>query len=924
MKKIYFLFFGLLFFGTASAQITFTDTRLKSKLVAASTTNGTAKDINGNPMVVDVNSNAEIEISEALNVYDLNVGANVLADVINSIGGLEYFTNLKKLNLRFFYAQTLDVTAFPQLEELDCSNSTQLQSVNFTGLVNLKKLNCASNLNFLSALNVSGLPSLQYLDCSNNDLQTINITGLNNLVELAAKNNYLSGSLNLTPFPQLKKIDIIGNDITGLNVSGLAQLEYLYCSSNYHLASINLTGVTTLKYLDCSYSDMASLNVLANPNLETLLCQYIRLTTLNVGGLANLKQLDCSSNSNLSGRPCLSSLNVSGCSNLLELDCSENVILSNLNLTGAVALEFLNCVNNQLNALDLSAQVNLKSLACSSNPFTTLDLSNNTQLLAFTCVYSKLITADLSALVNLTSLDMSLSNTLKNLLIKNGKSPFSPQNYYFAGLPALTYLCVDEQYFNYYSQILTNQAMTNVQLNSYCSFVPGGTYYTLNGMATYDEDGNGCDASDPKVAHMRFNVGNGVNATNILSNENGQVMIPVQDGTHIFRANIENTNYFSVSPANVSVNFPTVASPFNQNFCLTANGNYPDLEISMVPVGVARPGFDAHYKLICRNKGTNTQSGTVILAFNDAILDLVTAAPAVNQQSASNLSWNFTSLRPFETVEIALTFNVNSPLDTPSVHGGDELYYQASIIGSSEDYTVGDNFFAFPQLVVNSFDPNDKTCLEGTSLAPEMSGKYVHYQIRFENTGTFAAENIVVKDIIDTSKFDINTLVPLQASHPFVTRITGGNKVEFIFENINLPFNDAANDGFVMFKIKTLEGMQLGDTFSNTASIFFDYNAPIVTNTATTTFALLGKQDFNFDHYFAISPNPATHVLNFEVKHGLGANSIEVYSVTGQLVLLVPNAKGVKTVDVSALETGIYLLRVHSDMGTSNTKFIKN
>jgi uncharacterized repeat protein (TIGR01451 family) len=29
-----------------------------------------------------------------------------------------------------------------------------------------------------------------------------------------------------------------------------------------------------------------------------------------------------------------------------------------------------------------------------------------------------------------------------------------------------------------------------------------------------------------------------------------------------------------------------------------------------------------------------------------------------------------------------------------------------------------------------------------------MIGKYVHYIIRFENTGTFAAENIVVKELL--------------------------------------------------------------------------------------------------------------------------------------------------------------------------------
>ena len=68
---------------------------------------------------------------------------------------------------------------------------------------------------------------------------------------------------------------------------------------------------------------------------------------------------------------------------------------------------------------------------------------------------------------------------------------------------------------------------------------------------------------------------------------------------------------------------------------------------------------------------------------------------------------------------------------------------------------------------------------EGNVVGQEAIGNYVHYIIRFENTGTFPAENIVVKDLIDQTKFDITTLTPISSSHPFVTRISANNKVEF-------------------------------------------------------------------------------------------------------------------------------------------------
>lgn len=53
-----------------------------------------------------------------------------------------------------------------------------------------------------------------------------------------------------------------------------------------------------------------------------------------------------------------------------------------------------------------------------------------------------------------------------------------------------------------------------------------------------------------------------------------------------------------------------------------------------------------------------------------------------------------------------------------------------------------------------------------------MIGDYVHYKIRFENTGTFPAQNIVVTDLIDISKFDISSLQMIDAFYSCTTRIT--------------------------------------------------------------------------------------------------------------------------------------------------------
>jgi uncharacterized repeat protein (TIGR01451 family) len=342
----------------------------------------------------------------------------------------------------------------------------------------------------------------------------------------------------------------------------------------------------------------------------------------------------------------------------------------------------------------------------------------------------------------------------------------------------------------------------------------------------------------------------------------------------------------------------------------------------MIPIEQVQPGFTSAYKILFKNKGTNMQSGNITLIFDESTIDFVSSSPSLASQNLGVLSWNFTNLKPFERREFLVVLRLNSQTETPPVNAGYILNLNA-IIAADADETPDDNNFNLRFQVLSSFDPNDKTCLEGNTITPEMVGKEVHYLIRFENTGTANAQNIVVKDMIDTTKFNVNSLIPIEGSHPFETRISNTNKVEFIFENINLPFDDTNNDGYVAFKIKTKPTLVIGNSFSNTASIYFDYNFPIITNTATTTVTLLANQDFAFENYFKIYPNPANDILNIESEKTIEVTSINIYNTLGQIVLVIPNAQQTKSVNVSSLKTGNYFVKINSDKGSTSVKFVK-
>lgn len=447
----------------------------------------------------------------------------------------------------------------------------------------------------------------------------------------------------------------------------------------------------------------------------------------------------------------------------------------------------------------------------------------------------------------------------------------------------------------------------------------GDAFYTVSGSNRLDLNADGCDVSDSLFPNLEFQISNGQTQ---IPNTSGNYLYSLSAGNYTVTPVLENPTYFNVAPSSVSVNFPSQGNVV-QDFCITPNGVHSDIEVALLPITPARPGFDAKYKLVYKNKGNQLESGTVNLAFDDTVLDFVNASPSATSQATNLRSWNFANLKPYETKEIMVTLNLNTPTETPPLTGGSVLNYVADITSQQTDETPNDNTFSLNQNVVNSYDPNDKTCLQGTTVGPDKVGEYVHYVIRFENTGTYAAQNITIRDFIDADKFDISTLVPVKGSHLFTTEISEGNKVEFVFQNINLPYTAGTNTGYVAFKIKIKPTLVSGDTFSNGAGIYFDYNYPITTNTYVTTIQALSTQDFSFGSYLSLYPNPVSETLNISKKSDIEIQSMEIYNALGQIVLAIPNAKELNVIDVSNFASGTYFVKINSNKGSANTKFVK-
>lgn len=920
MKKNYLLLIALCLFSKVNAQIiNFPDANFKTKLLAANSSNKIAIGLNDVYTKIDINGDGEIDQLEALQIKEINVReSNII-----SLQGIEFFTNLSTLYCRSNNVSNVKLDSLINLTFLDFTDN-QITTINLDALKNLTTLSCGYNQ--LTSLDVSKLVKLLSLYISNNKITSFDTSSLKKLQYFSCDYNLLT-TIDVSNLSNLYSFDCTNNLLTTLNVNNFSYLRELNCSNN-QISNLNINNLPNLAKLNCTSNQLTSLDPLVFPTLNSFYCRNNKIKILELNGVPNLETLSCSENE-------LTTLDVKALKSLTGLYCSSN-LLKSLDITKLPNLEYLAFQNNQITSIDFSNSAKLSSIIGAKNLIEYTDFSNLKNLEYIMFGNTPIHTLDLSNSKKLIGINIASCPNLESVNLKNGSienlnyaedtadvgSNVGYDMINFRNCNNLKYICADESQIEAITQKISVYSYPNCVVGGYCSFVSGDENYTIKGSVKVDLDNNGCTILDKPLPSLKFLI-SGPKTSNLISDSTGSYALQVPIGEYIIKPILENPQYFSVSPSSIKVDFANTSNSIMQDFCVTPIAFHKDLEINMMSMQVARPGFNTGYKIIYKNKGNISQSGTVNLIFKDDILDLVSAIPAVSSQVLNNLSWSFTDLKPFESREISFVLNVNSPMNTPAVNNGDVLSYSAKINSVEADETPIDNTFNLNQTVVGSYDPNDKTCLEGDVIKLDLIGEYVHYMIRFENTGNYPAQNIVVKDMIDLSKFDISTLIPTSSSHSCITKISDGNRVEFIFENINLPVDDTHNDGYISFKIKTLPTLQTGDSFANEAHIYFDYNFPILTNKPSSTFKTLGTQDFIFSNYFKVYPNPAVDVLNITSTNSIEISSMSIYDVLGQLIVAVPNAQNTSSINVSNLRTGNYLLKVKIDNETSGIKFVK-
>lgn len=234
--------------------------------------------------------------------------------------------------------------------------------------------------------------------------------------------------------------------------------------------------------------------------------------------------------------------------------------------------------------------------------------------------------------------------------------------------------------------------------------------------------------------------------------------------------------------------------------------------------------------------------------------------------------------------------------------------------------------------VIGSFDPNDKTVIPAGIGADHYirENDELEYRIRFQNTGNDTAFDVVIVDTL-TNFLDPTTIVSGASSHPYAFKLLGNGIVRWTFANILLPdstTNEPASHGFIKFKIKQKAGNVPGNRIENKVGIIFDFNEPVITNTAYSTvwqeLVIAIKQNentpVNTENNFIVFPNPSSGIINFEAKNKTENWKLTIYDVLGKMVYSVDVSNESKTsCDLNSFQKGMFFYKINSDGKTINS-----
>ncbi len=661
----------------------------------------------------------------------------------------------------------------------------------------------------------------------------------------------------------------------------------------------------SLVALSCAYNLLHYLPALP-VGLADLRCEGNQLTVLPALP-DSLRLLTCSSNQ-LTGMPYLpSKLLFLYCDenlisalptlpdSLLVLYCGSNLLTSLPNLPST--LNTLLCHSNQLNTLP-NLPNGLTSLYCHTNQLSSLpELPDS----LYEChVYNNPITC-LPLLKRIVELDFS--NTLITCLPNRGNISYS-------------------------NPLLNTVPVCDIYNQNDCE-----VFWNISGKVYLDDNSN-CqyDSSDFTLAGIKLKLWNG----NTLLWET----ITTSDGFYSFNTDSFAAYFITADTAGIAFN---VSCPFNgiQNAMVTPLDSFvEDKDFALE----CKPGTDLAAWSIAGRFSTGRisevnilagvyhahcaqgVSGTVQAAISGNASYVAPANGALMPDSVVGnvITWHITD---FSLVDFFTAFNIMVQTNTTAAIGTKICITLSIYPDTIGDYNPANNILTNCFTVVGSWDPNDKQVYPEGAI--DTAQEWLTYTIRFQNTGTDTAYHVYITDTLDND-LDAGSFQLLAYSHQPMVQLKE-NAVRFNFPNIMLVdshANEPLSHGYVQYKIKIKDNKPIGTVINNTAFIYFDFNAPVVTNTTVNTIATItAVTPLSFGEVgVRLYPNPASNSVTISIdESGTGQTTlsrpttITITDITGRkmaAVQLITNHQSL----ITDFANGVYFVTITDNQSRSVTK----
>ena len=340
------------------------------------------------------------------------------------------------------------------------------------------------------------------------------------------------------------------------------------------------------------------------------------------------------------------------------------------------------------------------------------------------------------------------------------------------------------------------------------------------------------------------------------------------------------------------------------------NGVVEQVEISVISPQIERCSFTLPLRVKVSNTGNVDLSGQLFFNLPDEF-ELVSVSETPLDSTLARLEFEMKELDIYEsdTIDFELVF--------PSADFvGDIFCLSADFLNDNIELGFGEHCFNLRCAV----DPNDKhgTPFRGGEDNYTLFDESLDYTIRFENLGNDTAFNIRIEDQL-SPYLDLSTFRLISASHDVTSyEINDGGLLNIFFNNILLPSKEQdtiANKGYVHFTISPLDEIDEFTPVENTAGIFFDFNEAVITNTTLHTFVSeipmtsVEEERQSPPLLFQVYPVPAKDFIYINNTEPL---SIQVVDLLGSVHLIENISEGMTELDVSELNSGVYLIRANN------------